>query len=156
MAIKLRWSNLLKLTELDFLPEPSGDLQVADEIIQTISWLTIATSHDRRLVRGNELGAVLVGNAWDNLSVVETDELIPASTVADVFTATLPNRGVLVTTSTQIVKVTFVRVAGGATEAIYLPPGGLYFYPHTTYSVTVNVVPDPGGTTSYIGITAYN
>ncbi len=156
MAVKIRWSNLLNINELEFVPEPPRELKVSDEITQTIAWLTAATGHDRRILRCNELGALLIGHSWDNLTVVETDELIPTSGTADVFTASVENKGVLITTSTQIVKATMVRVSGGATEVIYLPPGETYFYPHPIYSVTINVVPDPGGTTNYIGITAFN
>jgi len=156
MPTKIKWTNLLRITELDFIPSPPSVLQLSDELIQTIAWLTAATGHDRRILRCNELGALLTGNAWDNLSVVATDELIPADGVPDSYISAVENKGVLVTTSTQIVKIGFVRVSGGGTENIYIPPGELYFYPHTIYSVTATVVPASGGTTSYVGITAFN
>ncbi|KKM71585.1 hypothetical protein LCGC14_1429160 [marine sediment metagenome] len=155
-AIKLKWSSLLRLTDLEFEPEAPKVLSVSDELIQSLSWLTGATLHDRRLLRCNELGALLVGNAWDNLSEVETDELNPADGVPDSYTATVENKGVLIATSTQIVKIDFVRVSGGDTETVYISPSSLYFYPHTIYSVTATVVPASGGTASYVGITTFN
>lgn len=155
MAVKIRWSNLLNITDLDFIPGPPDDLILSDEIMQVISWLTAATLHDRRLLRCTQQGALLIANAWDNMGVAENDELHPDNGTPDSFTATKDNKGVLVTGSTQIVKVGFVRVASGATENIYVPPGGEYFYPHKTYSVTTTVVPTSGGTASYVGITAF-
>jgi len=156
MAVRIKWSNLLNIAELDFIPGPQHVLQLSDEITQSIAWLTAATGHDRRLLRCNEHGALLTGNAWDNLAVVENDELYPAAGVPDSFTATSENKGVLVTSSTEIIKAGFVRVAGGATENIYLPPAYEYFYPHPTYSVTATVVPATGGTASYVGITTFS
>ena len=157
MAIyRIKWSELLHLTELEFIPEQPTVLKISDEMIQAISWLTAATRHDRKLLRCNEQGALLTGNAWDNLTEVETDELHPAATVPDTFTATVENKGVLVATSTEIVQIDFVDVAGGDANTIYLPPNYLYFYPRSTYSVTATVVPAATGDASYVGITAYN
>jgi len=155
-AIKIKWSELLHITDLEFVPDEPKVLTLSDELVQSISWLTGATGHDRKLLRCNEVGAILVGNSWDNLVSVETDELYPESGSADSWTQTVVNKGVLVSTSTQIVKATFVRRSGGAGEVVYIPAETFYFYPHPTYSVTLNVVPDPTGTASYVGITAYN
>lgn len=155
-AVKLKWNQLLKLTELEFIPEPPKVLKVSDELLQAISWLTAATGHDRRLLRCNEQGALLVGNAWDLLAVVESDELYPVSGGADTFTATKANKGVLIATDQRIAKLTITRVSGGDTEVVYLPPFCLYWYPHIVYSIVAAVVPDPGGTAMYVGITAYN
>lgn len=155
-AIKLKWSQLLALTELEFVPEPPKVLQVSDELLQTISWLTGATGHDRRLLRCTEDGALLVAEPWSLLAVVETDELHPADGVPDTFTATVANKGVLIATSTQIVKISIRRVSGGDTEHFYLPPNWLYWYPHKVYDVIATVVPASGGTGSYVGITTLN
>ena len=155
-GIKIQWSSLLHLTELDFMPEEPKVLNVSDELAQCLSWLTGATLHDRKLIRCNDLGAILTGNAWDNLTSVETDELYPESGAPDSFTATVANKGILVASSTQIIKLDFVRISGGASESVYLSPDSLYFYPYPTYSVTANVVPDPDGIASYVGITAFN
>ena len=155
-AYKLKWSSLLHLTELDFIPEAPKVLSVSDELLQSISWLTGATKHDRKLIRCNELGAVLVGNAWDNLTSVETDELIPASDSPDTYTATKANRGVLIATSTQMVMADFYQVGDSVYERFYLPPYCLYFYPYKIVKVIVATVPFTGGTTSYVGVTALN
>lgn len=156
MAIKLKWSALLHLAELEFEPEPPKVLSVSDELVQAISWLTGATRHDRRLLRCTEDGALLTADAWALMAVVETDELNPTSGSPDTFTATTPNKGVLIASSTQIIKVTVTRVSGGDSEVIYIPADWLYWYPHKVYTIVAAVVPDPGGTASYVGITAYN
>lgn len=155
-AVQLKWSSLLNLTELEFIPKAPSVLKVTDELGQTISWLTGATGHDRRLLRCDENGALLVGNGWDNLSVAETDELHPAPNVPDSFTAAKANKGVLIATSTELIKIRLVRVSGGDAEDIYLPPAWLYWYPHTIYSVTVGVVPADSGSASYVGVTTFN
>ncbi len=156
MAKKIRWSSLLNIDELEFIPSPPTEFTVSDEIIQTIAWLTAATSHDRRLLRCTELGALLTGHGWDNLTVVENDELYPGPGSPDSFTFTASNKGILVASSTLIIKAGFVRVSGGAAEDIYVPPGVLYFYPHSCYSITARAVPTGSGTASYVGITAFN
>lgn len=155
-AIQIRWSALFKLTELEFIPAPPTALKVSDEIIQTISWLTAATKHDRKLLRCNEQGALLIGNAWDNLNSVETDELNPTDGVPDTYTASAVHQGVLVSSSTQIILASFLPVSGGVVEDIYISPNTDYFYPHSVYSIVATVVPASGGTASYVGITAFN
>jgi len=153
-AFKIKWSSLLNISELEFIPEAPKVLEVSDELQQSISWLTAATTHDRRLLRCDENGALLTNDAWTNLAVVENDELHPDDGTPDVFTATEKNKGVLVASSTMIVKVSFVRVQGGASESFYVPPNSYYWYAHSTYSVTATVVPASGGSASYVGITA--
>lgn len=154
-TIQIKWSSLLNITDLEFIPEAPKIIKVSDEILQSISWLTGATLHDRKLLRCDENGALLVNDGWVNFAVAENDELHPDDGTPDVFTATKANKGVLVATSTMIVKLSFVRVSGEAAEHIYVPPETLYWYPHTTYSVTATVIPATGGTASYVGITAF-
>ena len=154
--VRLTWSSLFFLSELDFVPEAPSVLKLTDEMIQSLSWLTGATGHDRRLLRCTEQGALLVGNAWNNLHSVETDELYPEAGTPDSYTATKENKGVLVATSTKLVKISFVRVSGGAAEDVYISAATLYFFPHTIYSVTATVVPAATGDASYVGITAFN
>ncbi len=156
MPRKLKWSNLLNISELDFIPGPPAELQVSDELLQAICWLTAATQHDRRFLRCTELGALLTGNGWDNLTSVEVDVLYPTDGSPDSHITSVANKGVLVSTSTVIIKASFVRVASGVAEHIYIPPGVLYFYPHSFYSVTASVVPASGGTAGYVGITSFN
>lgn len=154
MPTQIKWNSLLNISELEFIPEAPKVLKVSDELIQTISWLTGATGHDRRLLRCDENGALLVDDAWSLLAVIENDELHPADGVPDVFTATKVNKGVLVASSTMIIKASFVRVKDEAAESFYIPPGSFLWYSHSTYSVTATVVPASGGTASYVGITA--
>lgn len=153
---KLKWSSLLNLTELEFEPEPPKIINVSDELQQTISWLTAATGHDRRLLRCNENGALLIADAWSNLVEVETDELLADTSSSDTFTATVENKGVLIATSTVIIKATFKRLSDSADEIIYLPFGLYYWLGHPTYSVKVELVPADSGTGGYVGITAFN
>ncbi len=156
MAIKLKWSSLLQLTELDFIPEAPKVLNVSDELVQSLSWLTGATRHDRKLLRCDENGAILVSNAWNGLNVVQTVELHPDSGVPDTFTAMAVNKGILIATSTQIVMVDLYQTDDSDYERIYISPGTLYWYPHKTIEAIVATVPYTGGTASYVGITAFN
>ena len=155
-AYKLKWNSLLHLTELDFIPEAPKVLVVSDELVQSLSWLTGATSHDRRLIRCNELGAILIGNAWDNLAEVETDELYPTDGVPDTYTVTETNKGLLVASSTELVKLSFRRTGLLSDEHIYVSPNTLYFYPHSCIRLIATVVPASGGTASYVGVTTFN
>lgn len=160
-AIKIKWSELLHITDLEFVPDEPKVLVLTDELVQSISWLTGATGHDRKLLRCNEVGAILVGNSWDNLTEVDFDEIHPQDGTPDSYTAInggalIVNKGVLVSTSTQIIQVDFVRVESGPSESIYIPAETFYFFPHPIYSVTATVVPASGGTASYVGITLYN
>jgi len=157
MAVyKIKWSNLLNLSELEFLPEAPKQLSITDEIVQSISWLTACSLHDRKLLRCDENGVLLVGYPWSNLIEVETAELVPASTSPKTFTATVPNKGVLVASSTQMIKLSFVRFAGGDIEDVFIPANYLYWFGHSTYTVTATTSPATGGTTSRVGITAFN
>lgn len=155
-AVQIKWSELLNITELEFVPEAPKVLTVSDELMQTLSWLTAATKHDRKLLRCDENGALLVGDPWSLLAVVENDTLYPTSGTPDTFTATKPNKGVLLATGGAIAKVSIRRVSGGDIEVIYLPNDWLYWYPHKVYSIEAVVIPDPGGNDNWLGVTAYN
>jgi hypothetical protein len=155
-AIRLKWSSLLQLTELEFSPEPPTTLKVSDELLQAISWLTGATRHDRRLLRCDENGALLVADAWSLFNSVETDELHPSSGSTDTYTPTVEHKGILIATSTELVKASFRRLSGVALENIYIPAETFYWFDHSCYTVQISVVPDPAGTTSYVGVTAFN
>lgn len=154
-AIKLNWSSLLKLTELEFVPDPPKVLMVSDELLQTISWLTAATGHDRRLLRCTEDGALLVANPWEVLTEIVTDELFVVRDTGDTFSTLLVNRGALIATSTGSVKLSIRQVTGGAIEVIYVPPAWLYWYPHKVYSIKAETVPDDTGEENYVGITVF-
>jgi hypothetical protein len=157
MALRyIRWSELLKFPELEFMPDAPPSLLVGDTLQFVLSMLTGQTGHDRRLLRCDDNGCLLVNEAWSNLVSVETDELYPQSGVPDSFTATVDNKGVLIATSTQLVRVGVVRVLGGAAEYFYVPPANLYWIPYSVYSVVVSTVPLSGGTANYVGITAFN
>lgn len=155
-SARIKWNSLLNLTDIEIVPEPLKTLNISDELIQALSWLTAATNHDRKLVRCTEQGAILIGNAWDLLQSVETDELYAESDSPDTFTATVANKGVLISVGAYLVKVTVVRKSGGDEESFYLPADSMYFFPNTVYTVTVTCVPPTGGDATYVGITAYN
>ena len=153
---KIKWSNLLYLTELDFIPDRPKQLTITDEIIQSISWLTGATRHDRKLLRCDDNGILLIGDPWSNLTEVETAALYPADGVPDVANLTAANKGVLIATSTQPVKITFQLTGNGLEEDVYLPPNWLYWYGHYTGTITATYVTAPTGATSFVGVTAFN
>ena len=152
----IQFSNLLRMTEIQFEPSPPPILRVSDELFQSLAWLTAATKDKRLLLRCNEQGALLVDRPWSLLTEVEVDELYPQSETPDSFIKSVDNKGVLISTSTQLVKVDFVRVSGGATETIYIPADEWYWFGHPTYSVTITLVPESGGTANYVGVTAFN
>ena len=153
--VKLQWSSLLKLTELDFRPDFPAQLNISDEVLQTISWLTGTTGFDRRLLRCTKQGALLVAEAWASLHQVDYDVLYPEMGTPKTADNIAANDGVLLVTSTQIVKFDIARVSGGDTETIHVPPGQYYWYPFSTYSVIATVVPAGSGTASYVAVTAY-
>lgn len=155
-AIQIKWSNLLRISELEFIPEAPKLLRFNDEIQQVLSWLTGATGQDRRLLRCDNNGALLIANAWSLLTEVEVAELFPTDGTPYTHTATVGNKGVLVSTSSQLVLITFARVQGGAEESVYVSPNWLYWFPHSVYSVKATVVPASGGTESAIGVTFFS
>lgn len=155
MAVrKIKWSSLLRYAELEFIPDQPQELEITDELVQSLSWLTGATRQDRRLIRCTEDGALLVANAWAGLNSVETDELYPQDGTPDVYTAAVEHKAVLIATSTQIVKLSIVRKSGETALHYYAPPNQFFFYPHSVYTITATVVPASGGTASYVGVTA--
>lgn len=149
----IKWSSLLNLTELEFIPEPPQKLEIADELVQCLSWLTIATRQDRRLVRGTEQGAILVARAWEGLNSVQTYELYPNPT--DDFTPSVVHKAILIATSTQLIKVGIIRkfVDPEVYEYYYVPPNSYYFFPYSVYKIVAAYVPAAGGTASYVGVT---
>ena len=153
--VKLSWQSLLNITELDFDPESLGPLTVSDNAQIVISLMTAATRHDRKLLRCDEHGALLTSNAWSLMSGVETDELNPVTTVEDSYVASVEHEGILVSSGSQLIKAVFNMSVGVPDLTTYIPANSYYWYPHPVYSVDVAVVPDPGGTASYVGITAY-
>lgn len=155
-AFRLKWNSLLRLSELEFTPQAPTILNLTDELDQSISWLTAATREDRRLLRCDSNGALLVNGGWNLFNSVEVAELYPSHLSPETYTPTVKNKGVLVATGTLVVKVGFLRVQGGVTEWVYIPAQTLYWYPNSVYSVIVHCVPDPGGDASYVGVTAFN
>lgn len=152
-AKRLKWTNLLHLTELQFEPDEPKQLTVSDELIMTISWLTAATKHDRKLLRCDDNGALLTTNPWSLLVAVENNVLNFSYQSPDTYTRTLENKGVLCAVGDKLTKLDFVRVEDGAAETFYIPANWLYFYPHPTYSVTAEVIAGVAGA-SIMAITA--
>ena len=153
-AKRIKWNSLLRYAELEFVPDEQPKLTVSDEIIQSLSWLTGATRQDRRLLRCTQQGALLVADAWSGLNSAETYDLYPQSGTADTFSPSVEHIAILLSTSTQLVKVRFIRKSGGDAEYFYVPPNSYFFFPYRAYAVTAYVVPDPGGTANYVGIVA--
>lgn len=157
MAVrKIKWNSLLRYSDLEFEPEPPTELEVSDELVQSLSWLTAATRQDRRLLRCTENGALLVADAWDGLNSVEVDALYPQNGTPDVFTSSTEHTAVLIATSNQLVKISVVRRSGETALHYYIPPNQYFFYPYSVYTITATVVPASGGTASYVGLTCLN
>jgi len=152
---QIKWNSLLRYAELEFIPEQPTQLKVTDELVQSLSWLTAATRRDRRILRCTEQGHLLVADAWSGLNSIDTDELYPQNGTPDSYTATAEHSGVLISTSTQLVKISIVRKSGEDAEHFYVPAGEFYWYPYSVYSVTATVVPVSGGTASYVALTFY-
>ncbi len=154
-VVKLLWSNLLKLTELDFRPDFPAQLNLSDEVLQVISWLTATTGFDRRLLRCTRQGALLVAKPWSMMNVVDNKELTSVQSSETAYNNIPANDGILITSSTQIIKVSFRRKLGSDMESVFVPPASYYWFPFSTYGVVVETVPDDSGTVSIMGITAY-
>lgn len=154
MSIKIKWTNLFNMPELDFEPAPPRELILSDELNQTLAWLTAATKHDRKLLRCDEQGSLLVTDVWAAMEYLESYRLDPAAGVPSAYVFTIPNKGVLVSTSTQLICMHFVKKSGGSSEDIFIPPYQYYWYPFSTYSATAYVVPAATGTASCVGLVA--
>jgi len=157
MAVKkLKWNSLLRYAELEFEPQAPKVLEVSDELVQSLAWLTAATQQDRRLVRCTEQGAILVADAWSGLESVETAELYPEQNAPKNDEPSSVHRGVLIASSTVMVIVSFLRAGETVAEDIYVPPESYYWYPHPVTKVTVGLVPADSATASYVGVTYFN
>ncbi len=155
-SMKIRWNSLLNITELGLDGVPPATLNLSDDVAFTLSILTAATRRDRKLLRCDENGALLVSEPWNGLVPVETDELLIGNGAADSFVASVANKGVLVATQLYMVEVRFVRVSGGSEEVIYIAPDQMFWYPGPVYSVEVDDVPEGGTLEVTVGITAFN
>jgi len=155
-VVKLQWSNLLKLTELEFKPDFPAQLNISDEVLQVISWLTATTGYDRRLLRCTPQGALLVAKPWSIMHVVANVELYPATDTPAVATSLAANKGILISSSTVIVLATFRRVSGGSMEHVFVPPNSYYWYPYSCFAVTITLVPANSETACYVGLTSFN
>lgn len=151
-ATKIKWSSLLRYAEIEFDPAPPTKMVVADELVQTLSWLTAATRQDRRIIRCTPQGALLVADAWCGLNSVGVAQLYPQNGTPAVDTPSVEHKAVLISTSNQLIKLSFVRKSGETPEDYYVPPNSNYFFPYPVYSVTATVVPASGGTASYVGV----
>lgn len=154
--IRVTWSQLLNLTELGFDSGSMPDLSLSNEIGFSLSILTAATRRDRKLLRCDNNGVLLVGDPWTGLISVETDELYVNAGSADSFTASVANKGVLIATPGYLVKVSVVGVSGGDAEVINIAPYQNFWFPGPVYSVEADDVPAGATDTFYVGITAFN
>lgn len=157
MAVKkLKWNSLLRYPELEFEPEAPKVLEVSDELSQSLSWLTAATKQDRRLLRCTEQGALLVADAWCGLSSVETARLYPEQNSPKYDEPAKVHKGVLIATSTVIVKITFMPKGSIIAEDYYVPPKSYYWFPHPVIKVTATLVPADSTTATDVGVTYYD
>lgn len=156
MPVKITWSNLFNMPEIDFEPAPPRELILSDELNQTLAWLTAATKHDRRLLRCDDNGSLIVIEPWHAMNFLASIRLDPAPNVPDAWYPTAGNKGILIATSTQMSRMHLVRKSGGGAEDIFIPPYQFYWYPHSTYSAAAYVVPDATGTAACVGVMAFN
>ncbi len=155
-ALRIKWSNLLTIPELDIIGSLPRDMPLADEIVQTIAWLTGVNRTERKFLKCDILGAMLVSDAWNLFNAVEAALLEPTDSTEDSHTFTTANLGVLISTHTKLVRVEFERVSGVSADIVYVPPNNYYWYPHETYLVKGQTVPHALGGTTLIGLTAFN
>lgn len=156
MAIKIKWNSLLRLTELEFTPAPPNVLTITDELLQSISWLTAATKHDRKLLRCDENGALLITDAWNGFSSVEVRELTPEQNNPSTFTPSVEHKGILIATGEDIIKASFKRVGTSVYEHTYIPAHSFYWYAHFCIDIIITSVPVDNSTPSYVGAVAFN
>ncbi len=154
--IRVTWSRLLNLSELELDTGSLPDLSLSNEIAFSLSILTAATRRDRKLLRCDDNGVLLVGDPWTGLISVETDVLYVNAGSADSFTASVANKGVLIATPTYVVQASIVRISGGAAEVVMISPHQNFWFPGPVYSVEVDDVPAGATDTFYVGITAFN
>lgn len=154
--VRLTWTNLFNMPEIDFEPAPPRELILSDELNQTLAWLTAATKHDRRLLRCDDNGSLIVIEPWHAMNFLASYRLDPAPNVPSAWYVTAGNKGILISSSTQLVRMYIVRKSGGDAEEVYVPPYQYYWYPHTVYSVAAYVVPADTGTAACVGVTAFN
>ncbi len=154
--IRISWNLLLNLTELGFDLGSLPELSLSNEIGFSLSILTAATRRDRKLLRCDNNGVLLVGDPWTGLISVETDELYVNAGTADSFTASVENKGVLIATPSYLVKASMIRTAGGTAEVVYIAPYQGFWFPGPVYSIEVDDVPAGATDSFYVGITAFN
>ncbi len=154
-SVRLKWSSLLSIPELDFVDAAPSVIAVSDELQLTLAWLTAATKSERKLLRCDNNGALLISDAWNGLNSAETDQLFVASSSADTFTASIENCGCLISTGIYLAKIFFYRVSGVLADTVHVPGDSFYWYPHTVHTVTAQTVSHASGPDSSIGVTTY-
>ncbi len=154
-SIKLLWSNLLKLTELEFRPDFPAQLNLSDEVLQTISWLTATTGFDRRLLRCTRQGALLVAKPWSIMHSVENGDTATVQSMETSVNIMEPNDGVLICTTTEIIKLGFRRKSGADIEWVHVPPASYYWFPFPAYTFVVKCVPADSAAVSIVGYTTF-
>lgn len=155
-SIMLKWSNLFNMTELDFEGAFPPVMTVEEDIQIALAWLTAADRTERKLVRCDSLGALLVSDPWNGFNPAAAGILEVDNSTEDTVTFTADNLGVLVATDDGVVQVFFKRILGGADEEVYIPGHSMYWYPHPCYSVRARCVPYATGGAFVHGVTAFN
>lgn len=154
-SVKLKWSSLLSIPELDFGDNLPAALTVSDELQLTLAWLTGATQSERKLLRCDNNGALLISDAWNGMNSVQIDELAVSASTDDTFTSTEENRGCLISTGLYLTKAIFYRVSGIISDTIYVPGDSFYWYPHKVATVICETVPHVSGPGNVIGVTTF-
>lgn len=156
MDIRVSWSSLLQITELDFTPEAPKVLKMDDKLLQAISWLTACNRHERKLLRCDENGALLFTDAWNGFNSVEVAEKEPETSAPKTYTPTVEHKGILISTAAYLIKLSFKRTGTTVYEHTFVPAASFYWYPHSCVDVVISLVPLDADNSCIVGVTAYN
>ncbi len=152
----LKWSHLFNMPEIDFEGSFPMRVSVEDNIQITLAWLTGAGRDSRKLLRCDALGSLLSSDPWNGFNPVEKEEFGVTNDNTVIKTFTEPNVGILVSSGANLVSVGFIRIAGGASEGVYVPAYSYYWFPHSVYQVAMAPVPIATGGAATHGATGYN
>lgn len=154
--VRIKWTSLLKMTDLDMEGDFPRDLMLEDTMQLSLAWLTAINRTERKLLRCDGNGALLLSDPWNGFISVEEAINEVANSTEDTVTWTTANQGILISTGVNLVHTFFKRVNGGDDEAVYIPADSFYWFPHSCYSVRMRCVPYPTGGAAVHGLTAFN
>lgn len=154
--VKIKWGSLMNIPDLDMEGDGPRDLVLEDKIQVSLAWLTALSRSERKLVRCDALGALLMSDPWNGLNPVDNGTNEVTANVEDTVIWTQENKGTLISTGQYLVQVFFRRVVGAADEIVYIPGSAMYWFPHSLYSIRMRTVPYATGGTAVHGLTAFN